>query len=142
MRPPGKLWSSLTVYCLPILRVSVRWFAGEVAAFDTLTRMEPVVAQQQDVSEKRNVRTASLAVLALVSLLLFLWLGNDVHTRRTQDMDNLVRNTVHAWASCAHRVDASRYATGINPYRHWASGRNRDRLSPTEMETCRDAARH
>ena len=101
MRPPGKLWSSLTVYCLPILRVSVRWFAGEVTAFDTLTRMEPVVAQQQDVSEKRNVRTASLAVLALVSLLLFHWLGNDVHTRRTQDMDNLVRNTVHAWASPA-----------------------------------------
>src|SRR5207302_6622081 len=38
---------------------------------------------------------------ALVSLLLFLWLGNDVHTRRTQDMDNLVRNPVHAWASPA-----------------------------------------
>ena len=40
-----------------------------------------------------------LALLALASLLLFPWLGEDVHTSRIQDFDNQVRGSVHAWAS-------------------------------------------
>jgi len=74
---------------------------GTVAAFDTLISMEPVAGEQQKLSETRQLRTIGLALLAVAALLLFLWLGEDVHTSRTQDVDNQVRTRVHAWASPA-----------------------------------------
>jgi undecaprenyl-diphosphatase len=63
--------------------------------------MEPVVAEPQKLSETKQLRTIGLALLALASLLLFLWLGENVHTNRTQDVDNQVRTAVHTWASPA-----------------------------------------
>src|SRR5437588_421421 len=63
--------------------------------------MEPVAGEQQKLSETRQLRTIGLALLAVAALLLFLWLGEDVHTSRTQDVDNQVRTRVHAWASPA-----------------------------------------
>jgi undecaprenyl-diphosphatase len=61
--------------------------------------MEPVAAGQQNCSGTRQLRTIVLALLAVASLLLFLWLGEDVHTTRIQEVDNQVRGAVHAWAS-------------------------------------------
>jgi undecaprenyl-diphosphatase len=63
--------------------------------------MGPVLAERRNVSRTRLVRGIGLTVLALGSLLLFLWLGEDVHTSRTQQVDDQVRTAVHAWASPA-----------------------------------------
>jgi membrane-associated phospholipid phosphatase len=62
--------------------------------------MGPVLPEQQP-TETSQLRTLVLALLAVASLLLFLWLGEDVHTSRTQNVDNQVLARVHAWASPA-----------------------------------------
>jgi undecaprenyl-diphosphatase len=47
----------------------------------------------------RQKRTISLAILALAWMLLFLWLGDQVHDARTQQFDVQVRSVVHGWSS-------------------------------------------
>ena len=63
--------------------------------------MDPVSAEQPNLSEGRRPRAILLALLTLAAVLVFLWLGEDVHTSRTQNVDNQVRTAVHAWASPA-----------------------------------------
>jgi undecaprenyl-diphosphatase len=49
-------------------------------------------------------RRLILLAITVVSLLVFLWLGNEVHTSRTQSMDNKFRTQLHAHASPALTV--------------------------------------
>src|SRR5947209_3523234 len=63
--------------------------------------MPAPAAVRVEISTRRRLILLGMTV---ASLLVFLWLGNEVHTSRTQSVDNKFRAQVHANASPALTV--------------------------------------